>query len=229
MIKKRDKILIISCHPDDEILGCGGILLHAKDIGAKCSLVMLGEGESVRYKDLNSHSYINAKNERLTSLHKIIKYFNIKEYIIEERLCNQFDTYPLIEFVRTIERAIKTFKPNIIFTHDFSETNVDHRICFDAVESACRPLNINSVKKIYSYEIPCSASFTMRDKFKPNTFLNISRNLNKKIRLFGYYKKEIRKNPHPRSKENLIAYAKNRGMQSGFKEAEAYRLIREIN
>ena len=101
-------------------------------------------------------------HSRHSALLQIIKKLNISEYVIEQRLCNRFDTYPLLEIVKLIEDLINKFKPNILLTHDYCETNIDHKICYDAVESACRPLKNNPVKKIYSFEIPCSSSFTFR-------------------------------------------------------------------
>lgn len=228
MLEKNDRLLVVVCHPDDEILGCGGLLLKAKSLNINTCLLVLGEGDSSRYKNIKSQKYLSIKNKRHSSLLQIIKKLNISEYVIEQRLCNRFDTYPLLEIVKVIEDLINKFKPNILLTHDYCETNIDHKICYDAVESACRPLKNNPVKKIYSFEIPCSSSFTFRKKFIPNTYLDISNSIEKKIKLFSIYENELRKSPHPRSIESLYAFAKNRGMQSGLNYAEAYRLIRNI-
>ena len=49
IINKKDKILVVTSHPDDEVLGCGGLILYAKKIGAKVELLCLGEGVSSRF------------------------------------------------------------------------------------------------------------------------------------------------------------------------------------
>ena len=59
----------------------------------------------------------------------------------------QFDTYPMLDIVQSIERQIKFFKPNVIFTHNPSEVNIDHKITYDAVEVAARPKKNSSLKK----------------------------------------------------------------------------------
>ena len=43
MFTKKDNILIVSAHPDDEVIGCGGTILKAIDIGAKITVLFLGE------------------------------------------------------------------------------------------------------------------------------------------------------------------------------------------
>ena len=44
IFNSNSKILIILAHPDDEVLGAGGLLLKAKSSGAKIRIVWLGEG-----------------------------------------------------------------------------------------------------------------------------------------------------------------------------------------
>ena len=43
IINKKDKILIVTSHPDDEVLGCGGLILYAKKIGG--NLVTINSAE----------------------------------------------------------------------------------------------------------------------------------------------------------------------------------------
>ena len=45
----KDKILIIAAHPDDEVLGCGGIIDKAVKKNADIFILFLGEGVSSRF------------------------------------------------------------------------------------------------------------------------------------------------------------------------------------
>ena len=53
-MSKFKNILVVSSHPDDEVLGCGGTLHKLKKEGAKISALFLSDGESSR-----KHSKIN--------------------------------------------------------------------------------------------------------------------------------------------------------------------------
>ena len=54
------------------------------------------------------------------------------------------------------------------------------------------------------------------------------KNIKEKWKALSYYKSEIQKFPHPRSKEGVYNLAKVRGSQAGEKYAEAFKLIREF-
>ena len=59
-------------------------------------------------------------------------------------------------------------------------------------------------------------------------FIDISKNLELKIKALKLYKMEMRKFPHPRSLEAVEYLAKLRGSQSGLEAAEAFKIIREV-
>ena len=55
-LDKKDKILVIAAHPDDEVLGCGGTIAKLKKEGSDIYVYFLAEGVTARYlqKDFNS-------------------------------------------------------------------------------------------------------------------------------------------------------------------------------
>ena len=61
---------------------------------------------------------------------------------------NEFDQISLLSIVKIIEKEIKTFKPNTIFTHYINDLNVDHQYTSKAVTIAARPLNQSIVREI---------------------------------------------------------------------------------
>ena len=229
MLLNFKKYLIIAAHPDDEILGCGGLLIKLSKMGKKVRIVYLAEGVSTRFpgKEFSKIS-LNHKSKRENVCKAICKSLHIKEIFFSDKLCTRLDEYPLINFTREIEKHINQFKPEIVLTHNPFDLNIDHQIAYKSVENATRPYRKDFLKCIASFEVPCSSNFTFLKKFNPNIYLDISLEINKKISLFEKYKNEVRKFPFPRSRKGIKAMSEFRGIQSGINNAEAYKIERLI-
>ncbi len=221
------RILIVAAHPDDEILGCGGTILREMLQGCVVYSMILGEGITSRYEKRE----IANKNE-LEKLHRdignVAQFMSFKKHWLFNYPDNRFDTVPLLEIVKTIEKVKDEVKPDVIFTHFQNDLNIDHRITFQAVITATRPLQKESVKEILSFEIPSSTEWTFDQNFNPNVFVNVENTFEKKIQALIFYESEIRAYPHPRSAEALKIRAQYWGIVSGLKLVEPFILIRKI-
>ena len=52
-IDKGMSVLVIAAHPDDEVLGCGGIIAHHADFGDQVHVLILAEGSTSRQQERN--------------------------------------------------------------------------------------------------------------------------------------------------------------------------------
>ncbi len=228
--RKGQRILVVVAHPDDEVLGCGGTLARAKSLGAEVAVQFLGEGISARfpfgqYDDPEFHQQTRI---RIDGAKKALNVLGISDFEFGTRLCGQFDSYPLISIVKDIERKLESCKPDILLTHNPSEVNIDHRLTYEAVEVACRPTRDFIPDEIYTFEIPCSGSWTFESTFRPNVFVDISEHWDTKLKAWSCYDGEARPFPFPRSDEGLKTIAQYRGLMSNLKMAEAFRLVRKV-
>lgn len=222
------KTLVVAAHPDDEVLGCGGTIAKSVRNGDEVYCLIMGEGVSSRYERREL-----AKKEELKALkaeaQKAAEILGIKKVFFKDLPDNRFDTVPLLEIIKTIEEVKEKVRPDVIYTHYQGDLNIDHRITFEAVLTACRPLPGETVRGIYSFEVPSATEWNVPDKqFTPNIFVDISDTFDKKIEALKAYKSEIRKHPHPRSPESLEMISKRWGFVVGGGLVEPFILIRLI-
>jgi LmbE family N-acetylglucosaminyl deacetylase len=229
--KNNQIVLIVVAHPDDEVLGCGGTIAKYAKKGNKVYCLFLGGGKASRYSD--KKTAIAEKKQALLSreTQEAAKILGISEIFFNNFPDQKYDTVPFLNLVKSIEKIKETIKPDIIYTHHCGDLNLDHQITFKAVLTACRPLKGETVKEIYSFEVPSSTEWGIpkrKNYFIPNVFVDVSDTFNKKIEALKTYKSEIRKYPHPRSPRGLEIIARQRGMMAGKELAEAFELVREI-
>lgn len=221
---KNSKILIIAAHPDDEILGCGGTISKLNKDN-KINFIFMTNGVSSRG---NNKKKIK---KRKNACERLFKKMLFSKPFFFDFPDNSMDKIPLLKIIKALEKKIKYYKPDTIFTHFSNCLNIDHRITFEAVITACRPINNLSVKKILSFEVPSSTDWALfKDKnFQPNYFIDISKHLTKKIELLKFYKDELRNYPHSRSIKSVKSLASYRGVSCGVKYAEGFYLNRYID
>ncbi len=227
---RNTRLLVVAAHPDDEILACGGTLARALSEGAEVCVLFLGEGVSARFPfgSYDSENFREESNHRTESAKNALRILGISNAIFGDRYCCQFDTLPQITLTKEIEAIMHQFRPTILFTHNPSEVNIDHRLTYEAVEAACRPTRSFIPSQIYTFEVRCSGNWTVETTFKPNVFVDVTAFWEKKIAAWHCYAGEARPFPFPRSDVGLETLAHYRGMQVAIDKAEAFRLMRAV-
>lgn len=221
-------ILLIFAHPDDEILGCGGTVARLIKEGYKAFTLILGEGITSRDEKRNRKLRKKELEELKTKALQANNILGVEKVFFYEFPDNRFDTVPLLEIVKKIEKIKNEVKPDIIFTHYYDDLNIDHKITYQAVITATRPTKTETVKEIYSCEILSSTEWNYPLSFNPDTYFDISSTFNLKIEAIKKYESELRDYPHPRSIKGIETLAKYRGIQVGVKYAESFKTVRRI-
>jgi len=230
----KKKVMIVVAHPDDELLGIGGTIQKLKsEYNCKIQVVILGEGitsrDIVRDIDMRNEE-LNTHQKNILAAKNILNYDILSTYQFPD---NRFDTVPLLDIIKVIEKEKNKMNPEVIFTHHGGDLNIDHQITFQAVLTSCRPMQNEKVKSIISFETPSGTEWQSSNhptQFIPNFFIEINQNhLDKKIEAMECYEYEKRKFPHPRSPEALKILASYRGLTVGKQYAEAFFMVRCIN
>ena len=231
---KNSRILVVVAHPDDELLGLGATvykLIHEYNCIVKC--VILGEGVTSRsdVRDIARwEKELEIHRSNIYAAQKAIGYHEVGIYNFPD---NRFDTVALLDIVKVVEKEKQDFQPEIIFTHHGGDVNVDHQRTFEAVVTACRPMDHEKVKAIITFETPSGTEWrasTDPRHFIPNFFVEVTKEgIDAKIKGMESYEFEKRPFPHPRSPQALEIQAQRWGIAVGKKYAEAFNIVRYID
>ena len=226
----KKKYLIVAAHPDDETLGCGGLIYSLIRKKNDVRVIFLGEGSSCRFSNNDNKEIINKEIEKRQKFClNALKILRVKKFHFYNLKCGMFDQISILKITKIIEEEIQRFKPDVLLTHSINDLHKDHQLSFQASLQATRPGTRNSVKELLSFEILSSSEKNFEKTFAPNYFFELDKvSIEKKIKALKCYKSEIGKHPFSRSALNIKSLALYRGSQAGTYYAEAFKIIRLI-
>lgn len=215
-------VLVVSAHPDDEILGVGGTLIKHRDNGDKIHwLIATNIFESQGFS-----------KERITS-----RQFEIEEVASRLVMHAHKLEYPtmslssrdLLTMVPKISKIFQEVEPEIIYVLNRSDAHSDHRILFDAVMACTKSFRYPFIREVLMYECISETEFApiLPEKaFLPNCYVNVTEQMDEKIQLMRIYESELGAHPFPRSERNIRALATYRGATCGVEYAEAFQILK---
>jgi LmbE family N-acetylglucosaminyl deacetylase len=216
---------VVSPHPDDELLGCGGTLLRRRSEGVEIGwLIVTSISENygwainkVRSRDKEIQQVANGLGIRSENLFRL----NFPTTLL--------DTIPMGKIVDEVSGVFKNFQPEEILVPYRGDVHTDHRIVFDVARACSKWFRYPSVRRVLAYETISETDFSLSSNqvFKPNYYSDIGMWIDKKIELLKIYSSELNDFPFPRSEKAIKALAHLRGSQAGFKAAEAFELLLE--
>jgi len=87
---------------------------------------------------------------------------------------------------------------------------------------------VHSIAGVYAFDTASSTEWAHPRRFVPDTWVDISASLERKLAAMACYRSELRDYPHPRSLEALRYRAKAWGNQSCLDSAEVFMTVRRI-
>jgi len=215
------KVLVISPHPDDEILGCGGTLLKLKkkyDYEVNWLIV-----SKISKKYWPNKKVLSRKKE-IQDIKRKIGFQKLIELKFESGTLNYSN---LSNLIKKLNVNVKKIKPEIVLVPYIDDSHSDHFFTTYAFNSISKSFRNTFLEKILVYETLSETNLNNfnKKKFTPNVFVDITPFINEKIKLMKIYKNEMGKHPFPRSEKSIKSLSILRGSQSNFKFAESFELI----
>lgn len=166
LFSKQDRILVLAPHPDDESIGCGGLLLKYRD---QCDVVVLTDG---RYGGLQNQDENDVVLLRKEEFKKVMEKLQITNYsflnIEDGKLSENFEIFSKINFDNY----------DIIICPSQGESHIDHSSVYKFLAK------INPKAKIFSYEVWSTIA-------NPTHFIDISDSMSKKQELIQLYSSQV--------------------------------------
>ena len=205
----KETLLVLAPHPDDETLGCGGLIAKTIAEGGDVFIIVFAKnyGSNIDYEESEKAFKILGVSQKHCSIS-----------LVNNRPL-ELDRNGLKPFITIIEEGCEKVKPTTVAV-PLKSYHQDHQMINKAAMAALRPHGYLA-KKVLFYEQPYYCSWST-EVFKPNYYVDITQYMDKKIEALKCYKSQ--KIPF----DMIVSMAKIRGGESGVKLAEAYILMREI-
>lgn len=132
------------------------------------------------------------------------------------------------EAVDYVVKLIDSVQPDVVYTNNISDINMDHRLMAEACLVACRPKPTCSVQELYFCEIPSSTDWAfgqIQPAFEPNVYVSVEDLIDYKRRAISLYSTESYAFPDARSVDAAIVLSQHRGAAVGVTHAEAFKLV----
>ncbi|OGI21814.1 MAG: hypothetical protein A2255_00660 [Candidatus Melainabacteria bacterium RIFOXYA2_FULL_32_9] len=201
-LEPRDKCLLLAPHPDDETVGCAGLLLkYPKNFDIVCITdgrcgsydhtpdetidIRKREFEEAMEKfGISSYSFLNIEDRKLINNYSIFKSLNINDY-------------------------------NYILLPNYFDQNKDHKAVTVLLQKLLLNKKYKSGLKIVFYEVWSALPL-------PNYFFDISDVIENKKELINLYQSQVK---YVSFVDGIIGLNRYRGMQSNCHYSEAFSII----
>jgi LmbE family N-acetylglucosaminyl deacetylase len=218
------RVLVIAAHPDDEVLGMGGTIALHTARGDEVRVLVVTDGSSTQYP---GDSDTRARKEE--EARKAAAELGVQDYVHLDHPDMRLDTLEHVEVNRILEEQLRDLAPEIVYAVQ-PDVNNDHRVLFDSVAVATRPVPGQPVRRLLTYAPTSSTEWTPAavNWFAPNWYVDVTETIERKIAAFAQYETERREYPHPRSERAIRATAEFHGTTCGCEYAEPFMLVRGL-
>jgi len=219
-ISNNTNLLILSPHPDDEILGCGGLMSKVKSNNGKVHVLLF------------TYGYASQSSTRRQEFENVMNYMNVDSHscLYHDRYHSRLDEIGVYDIIQNIEKSIRALKPTICAI-PFPSFHQDHRAVYEAAIAALRiPTHIEkyALPQVIVYEYPQVSWSLYEPFFVPNMYVDINSEIEIKLKAFELYYSQNKSNDHAISKNGINALSSYRGKEISAQNAEAYILKRGI-
>ena len=215
-------LLVIAPHPDDETLGAGGTIARCAAADQRVTILTVAAHMPPLYsEDVHQQTVAEAKEAHAILGVATSRFLDIPAVYVRDQ--------PVAELNGAITNVVKEVNPAAVLCC-YPDRHIDHRVIFDAVMVATRPVGPGAgIKLVAAFETLSETHWNaphIEPNFTPNWVVDITATIDRKLEALACYGSQIPPFPAARSVEALRALSVFRGTQAGFAHGEGFHVIR---
>jgi LmbE family N-acetylglucosaminyl deacetylase len=218
------RVLVVAPHPDDETLGVGGTIAKYAQQGSEVTvLVVSGHLPPLYPRDSYERTVVEAR--------QAFEILGVSKSRFLEIPTGMIGTQPVGFVNGKLTDFVTELRPQIVLG-PFPDRHIDHRVVFESLMVATRPRGAGrEIELLAAYETLSETHWNapqVEPNFVPNMVVDVTAQIERKIKALKCYESQIQVFPEARSVEAVEALAKFRGTQAGFAFGEGLQIIRMI-
>lgn len=216
------RVLVVSPHIDDETLGAGGLMLKYAQAGEQVYWLNISNTKTEYGYPWELVDRRERQRERAAEMLGVCEAIDLKWRP------SGLSEYSEGEAILKIGEIVREIEPEVLITTYPGDIHSDHETVFRWVKPFSKSFRMPKLKRFLLMETVSETDFALGQPFAPNLFVDITQQMEDKLRVLQIYEDEIKEPPFPRSLDHVRALAANRGAVAGVCYAEAFMLLREI-
>ena len=171
------RVIVVSHHPDDETLGVGGTIAKYSAQSAEVFVLMVSGHLPPLYR---REDY----DKTVSEAHVAFELLGVAKSEFLEIPATMIGDQPLHKLNGRISKIFNDFNPHIVFC-PYPDRHVDHRLVFDSVMVATRPVGVGrNIEIVAAYETLSETHWNaphIEPNFTPNWVVDITEQIEKKM------------------------------------------------
>ncbi|MCX6810328.1 MAG: PIG-L family deacetylase [Candidatus Berkelbacteria bacterium] len=141
-----DRVLVLAPHPDDDVLGCGGLLKSLSESGSNIKIIYFTDGSRGNREAKFSENLIAERENEAIEAGKVLKVFEQKFLRLPHNALKSS-----IDLAAIIRKEIEFDKPDLILAPSLEEPHPDHLAVLEALNISLK--NYSDGLNIWLYEV----------------------------------------------------------------------------
>lgn len=218
------RVAVIAPHPDDEVLGCGGVMARHAAEGDDVFVIVVTRG----IPELFPQEAIDRIRNEARQAHTVLE---VRETRFLDFPAPRLDVTPGHLVADALAKQFQDIRPERVYLPHHGDIHSDHGRIYHATLVAARPLANCPVRQLLCYETLSETEWSPpidSAVFYPTMFVDIAGYLPKKLEAMSCFQSQLKQPPNPRSLQAIEALARYRGATVHLHAAEAFVVVRQV-